>query len=74
MHRRAISSSWVERQSDDTVYYFNQLIDHNNPELGTFSQRFYFNSEYYETGGPIILISGGEQPIDGTSLAHRKSR
>jgi hypothetical protein len=23
----------------DTIYYFDQLIDHHNPALGTFQQR-----------------------------------
>jgi hypothetical protein len=24
----------------DTIYYFDQLIDHHNPSLGTFKQRY----------------------------------
>ena len=35
-----------------TTYYFDQLIDHNNPSLGTFQQRFWFTSEHYEPGRP----------------------
>lgn len=34
----------------DTIYYFDQLIDHNNPDLGTFSQRYWFTYEFYEAG------------------------
>lgn len=37
----------------NTTYYFNQLIDHTNPSLGTFQQRYYFTAEYYEPGGSI---------------------
>jgi hypothetical protein len=33
-----------------TVYYFDQLIDHNNAELGTFQQRYWMNWEFYEPG------------------------
>lgn len=33
-----------------TVYYFDQLIDHNNPDLGTFQQRYWMNWEFYEPG------------------------
>ncbi|KAG1811668.1 peptidase S28 [Suillus variegatus] len=47
-----------------TVYYFDQLIDHNNPDLGTFQQRYWMNWEFYEPGGPIILITPGEGPGD----------
>ncbi|KAI1784405.1 peptidase S28 [Ganoderma leucocontextum] len=42
------------------VYYFNQLIDHANPSLGTFKQRYYHTYEFYEPGGPIILSTPGE--------------
>jgi hypothetical protein len=33
-----------------TVYYFDQLIDHDNPGLGTFKQRYWMNWEFYEPG------------------------
>ncbi|EJD01632.1 uncharacterized protein FOMMEDRAFT_111593 [Fomitiporia mediterranea MF3/22] len=44
----------------NTTYLFDQLIDHNNPSLGTFKQRFWFTYEFYEPGGPIILMTPGE--------------
>ncbi|KAI6044410.1 peptidase S28 [Pisolithus marmoratus] len=44
----------------DTVYIFNQLIDHTNPGLGTFEQRYWMDWEYYTPGGPIILMTPGE--------------
>ncbi|KAI0751119.1 peptidase S28 [Daedaleopsis nitida] len=44
----------------NTTYYFDQLIDHNNPSLGTFKQRFWHSYEFYEKGGPIILMTPGE--------------
>lgn len=34
----------------NTIYYFNQLIDHSNPALGTFQQRYYHTWEFYEPG------------------------
>ncbi|KAG1734459.1 peptidase S28 [Suillus paluster] len=43
-----------------TIYYFDQLIDHNDPGLGTFQQRYWMNWEFYEPGGPIILMTPGE--------------
>ncbi|KAF8214001.1 peptidase S28 [Mycena galopus ATCC 62051] len=52
----------------NTTYTFQQLIDHNNPSLGTFTQRFWHTYEFYEEGGPIILFTPGEanaQPYDG---------
>ncbi|KAH9943103.1 uncharacterized protein BXZ73DRAFT_97158 [Epithele typhae] len=33
----------------NTTYYFDQLIDHNNPSLGTFQQRYWHTYELYET-------------------------
>ncbi|KAF9818113.1 hypothetical protein IEO21_02955 [Rhodonia placenta] len=49
----------------NTTYYFEQLIDHNNPSLGTFSQRYWHTWEFYEPGGPIIITTPGEQDADG---------
>ncbi|EIW78769.1 peptidase S28 [Coniophora puteana RWD-64-598 SS2] len=48
-----------------TVYYFDQLIDHSNPSLGTFQQRYWTSNEYYQTGGPVILMTPGETDADG---------
>ncbi|KAJ7500019.1 peptidase S28 [Mycena latifolia] len=44
----------------NTTYYFQQLLDHNNPSLGTFTQRYWHTYERYEPGGPIILFCPGE--------------
>ncbi|KDQ17879.1 hypothetical protein BOTBODRAFT_63640 [Botryobasidium botryosum FD-172 SS1] len=49
----------------NTTYTFDQLIDHTNPSLGTFKQRYYFTYEFYEKGGPIVLSTPGEVPLDG---------
>ena len=32
------------------IYYFDQLIDHSNPSLGTFQQRYWHTYEFYERG------------------------
>lgn len=35
---------------------FQQLIDHKNPSLGTFSQRYWWSSEWWSgAGAPVIL-------------------
>ena len=34
----------------NTTYFFDQLIDHTNPSLGTFKQRFWHTWEFYEKG------------------------
>ena len=34
----------------NTTYYFDQLIDHSNPSLGTFQQRYWHTYEFYEKG------------------------
>ncbi|KAF8995657.1 serine carboxypeptidase S28-domain-containing protein [Cyathus striatus] len=49
----------------NTTYFFDQLIDHNNPSLGTFKQRFWHTWEFYEPGGPIILMTPGEVNAQG---------
>ncbi|MCJ1245001.1 hypothetical protein MMC30_002202 [Trapelia coarctata] len=40
---------------------FQQYIDHNNPGLGTFSQQFWWNAQYWKgPGSPIVLFTPGE--------------
>ncbi|KAI1265567.1 serine carboxypeptidase S28 [Xylariaceae sp. FL1019] len=39
---------------------FTQPIDHKNSKEGTFEQRYWWNAEYYEEGGPVFLFNGGE--------------
>ncbi|KAG5982541.1 hypothetical protein E4U43_006429, partial [Claviceps pusilla] len=45
---------------------FQQLIDHNRPSLGTFSQRYWYSDEFYAgPGSPIVLLTPGEVAADG---------
>lgn len=40
---------------------FDQLLDHSNPDLGTFKQRFWYGTEYWKgPGSPIIVVNPGE--------------
>ncbi|KAG5639714.1 hypothetical protein H0H81_005897 [Sphagnurus paluster] len=68
-----VSRNGTELPPYSTTYFFDQLIDHNNPSLGTFKQRFWHTWEYYEPGGPIILSTPGEGNADGyyTYLTNR---
>ncbi|OAA70775.1 Peptidase S28 [Akanthomyces lecanii RCEF 1005] len=44
---------------------FDQLIDHENPSLGTFKQRYWVNPEFYAgPGAPIVLSGPGESAAD----------
>ncbi|KAL7907050.1 peptidase S28 [Trichoderma velutinum] len=46
--------------------FFEQLIDHDHPELGTFQQRYAWNGEFYKgPGSPIILMGPNESALDG---------
>lgn len=50
---------------------FNQVIDHNNPHLGTFAQRFWYSTEYWKgPGSPIILTTPGEQSGTGWNVTY----
>ncbi|KAL1861845.1 hypothetical protein VTK73DRAFT_6905 [Phialemonium thermophilum] len=40
---------------------FQQLIDHSNPALGTFSQQYWYNTTYWDgPGSPVVLFTPGE--------------
>jgi len=51
----------------NTTYYFDQLIDHNDPSKGTFKVRYWTTWEFYKPGGPIIMMTPGEGNADGPS-------
>ncbi|TFL04530.1 serine carboxypeptidase S28-domain-containing protein [Pterulicium gracile] len=63
-----VSRNGTELPPYNTTYFFDQLIDHKNPSLGTFKQRFWFTYEFYEPGGPIILTTPGEANAQGMSI------
>ncbi|CZR60321.1 related to serine protease [Phialocephala subalpina] len=44
---------------------FDQLIDHSNPSLGTFKQRYWYSTQYWNgTGSPVIVFNPGEEAAD----------
>ncbi|KAK8211846.1 putative serine peptidase [Phyllosticta capitalensis] len=45
---------------------FEQLIDHDNPSLGTFSQRFWYSDEFWAgPGSPVVFFTPGEVEASG---------
>ncbi|KAG8954371.1 hypothetical protein FRC04_011697 [Tulasnella sp. 424] len=40
--------------------YFEQPIDHNDTAIGTFKQRYWVDDRFYEPGGPVFVVDGGE--------------
>ncbi|KAL1734330.1 peptidase S28 [Schizophyllum commune] len=59
------SRNGTELPPYNTTYYFDQLIDHNDPSKGTFKQRYWHTYEHYEEGGPVIIMTPGEGNADG---------
>jgi hypothetical protein len=50
---------------------FEQLLDHSDPSKGTFSQRFWYGTEYWKgPGSPIILVNPGEQTATGFNVTY----
>ncbi|KAI1170527.1 serine carboxypeptidase S28 [Nemania sp. FL0916] len=43
---------------------FDQLLDHSDPDKGTFKQRYWWNAEFFEEDGPVFLFNGGENSAD----------
>ena len=46
----------IQRAENGSVGYgvFEQLLDHHNPGLGTFSQQYWYNDEYWAgPGSPV---------------------
>lgn len=54
-----------------TAGFFDQLIDHNNPKLGTFKQRFWWSAHYYGgPGSPVILEAPSEAAVNEDEVNH----
>ena len=50
-------------------YHFQQLIDHNNPARGSFSQRYYIDEHYGpETNAPVFFYICGEATCNPSAL------
>jgi hypothetical protein len=61
--QNAQTSSKRQGLSDMTT--FVQRIDHTQPELGTFEQRYVYNDFYWKgSGSPIVFSTPGEAGID----------
>jgi hypothetical protein len=44
---------------------FEQLIDHEDASLGTFSQFYYYTDEWWSEGGPVVFFTPGEINVTG---------
>ncbi|KAI9444475.1 peptidase S28 [Lactarius indigo] len=64
-HAFRLPHSDEEHPPLNTTYYFNQYIDHNDPTMGTFKQRYWVSWEFYEPGGPMIFFTPGEANAQG---------
>lgn len=66
--RHADTSHLSTRQSNSYIKSatFNQWIDHSNTDLGTFSQFYYYSTQYWGGAGyPVIVYTPGEEPVEG---------
>lgn len=51
-------------QAGAGVGHFDQLLDHGDPALGTFPQRYFWSSEYWGGPGyPVVLMTPGEDEL-----------
>ncbi|TVY71366.1 putative extracellular serine carboxypeptidase [Lachnellula suecica] len=45
---------------------FQQLLNHSDPSMGSFSQSYWYNFEFWDgPGSPIVLFTPGEDAADG---------
>ncbi|KAL3474243.1 serine carboxypeptidase S28-domain-containing protein [Aspergillus californicus] len=43
-------------------------IDHDDPSVGTYQNRYWVNDAYYTPGGPVMLFDVGEVTAEGSSV------
>lgn len=44
---------------------FEQNVDHSDPSMGTFEQRYWWDGSHYKKGGPVFVFNPGESSADG---------
>ncbi|KAK0647330.1 putative extracellular serine carboxypeptidase [Lasiodiplodia hormozganensis] len=60
-----VAASSLKARSTGTGV-FEQLIDHDDPSLGTFSQRYWWSDEFWAgPGSPVVFFTPGEGAADG---------
>ena len=48
------------------IAHFEQYIDHDNPDFGTFSQRYWYNATHWKgPGSPVVIFTPGEVAATG---------
>ncbi|KAF2162460.1 hypothetical protein M409DRAFT_37398 [Zasmidium cellare ATCC 36951] len=46
--------------------FFTQVLDHKNPGLGTFRQRYWYDTQYWKgPGSPVVFLNAGEVDASG---------
>ena len=56
----------AEIQVSNGTGFFNQYIDHDRPELGTFQQKYWWSDQHFAApGSPVILFTPGEIAAEG---------
>ncbi|KAH6681003.1 putative serine peptidase [Halenospora varia] len=64
--QEAVQTASLLPRSSTGSSTFKQFIDHNNPSLGAFTQRYWYNTEFWNgPGSPVIIFNPGEVPVLG---------
>lgn len=51
-------------------YFPDQIVDHfDSTDTRTWSQRYFSSNQFYKEGGPLIIMIGGEAPLNGVLLS-----
>jgi hypothetical protein len=72
-HGPNVINRWMHAANPDDIVRvevgngtYDQLIDHDNPDLGTFQQFYYWSNQYWKgPGSPVILFTPGEANVTG---------
>ncbi|KAL1856146.1 hypothetical protein Plec18170_004015 [Paecilomyces lecythidis] len=50
--------------------YATLPIDHNNPLIGTYQNRYWVTDAYYKPGGPVFVFDNGESNAESSAQAY----
>ncbi|KAJ2027535.1 hypothetical protein IWW57_002559 [Coemansia sp. S610] len=57
------SNGTVVIPPSSTSYWFSQPVDHFGLNRNTWSQQYVVNATFYKPGGPIYMVTPGEEPL-----------
>ncbi|KAL4954296.1 serine carboxypeptidase S28-domain-containing protein [Aspergillus filifer] len=65
--RTAATQDEIQVEYVSVITILQLPIDHDNPSVGAYQNRYWVNDKYYRPGGPVFLYDAGEINAEGSA-------